>query len=107
MQYARAIPFLQIAYPAEIASGAMNAVLDASASHPLYEGVITPAPSIISYAWTQTAGPAVPLRGTSASVCAFDAPAVGVDTEVGFTLTVTDDEGLTAEGTVTVMVKAP
>lgn len=104
MQYARTIPRVRIAYPTRIVSGETGVNLDASASAPLYEGVITSAPSIASYAWTQTAGPAVVLSGENTAVCTFDAPAVAADTDIDFQVAVTDDAGLMAVGTITVTV---
>ena len=104
MLYARAIPSIRIVYPAQAAAEKKGVSLDASASAPLYEGAITPVPSIASYAWTQTAGPAVVLSGENTAVCTFDAPAVAADTDIDFHVAVTDDAGLTAVGTITVTV---
>ena len=44
--------------------------------------------SFLTYAWMQTAGPAVTLSSPSAAQAEFSAPAVSVPTVLGFTLTV-------------------
>ena len=52
--------------------------------------------TIASYAWTQTAGPAVTLSSSTASQPTFTAPAVASSTILTFSLTVTDDRGATS-----------
>jgi hypothetical protein len=49
--------------------------------------------SIVSYSWTQTAGPGVTLDDPSSIAPSFIAPVVSVDTTISFQLTVTDNEG--------------
>ncbi|HLL55029.1 MAG TPA: tandem-95 repeat protein, partial [Myxococcaceae bacterium] len=59
----------------------------------------------ITYAWTQTAGPAVALSGATTAQPTFTAPEVTADTALAFTLVVTDTAGntsLTATTMVTV-----
>ncbi len=73
----------------------------------LFAGAVTPAPSLSSFSWTQTAGPAVTLNGAATATPVFAAPHVDVDTDLEFRLTVVDDAGLTATGTVTIPVMAP
>ncbi len=51
--------------------------------------------TIVSYAWTQTAGPVVVLNGASTPTASFTAPATGVGTMLTFKLTVTDNAGAT------------
>ena len=58
---------------------------------------------IDSYAWTQTAGPAVTLTGATTATPTFTAPAAGTYT---FSLTVTGPGGTSAPATVTVQVSA-
>ncbi|GAB5413788.1 MAG: hypothetical protein Cons2KO_13910 [Congregibacter sp.] len=60
--------------------------------------------TIASYAWTQTSGPTVQLQPDDEAETAFVAPSVGEDTTLNFSLTVTDDEGLTASDSIAVTV---
>ena len=62
--------------------------------------------TIASYAWVQTAGSAVSLSNPNQAQASFTAPEVATDTTLSFKLTVTDNQGATAEDTVTVLVKA-
>lgn len=62
--------------------------------------------SIASYQWSQTAGPAVTLTGTDTSTLSFIAPLVATQTDIELTLTITDDEGLTGQGSIKVPVRA-
>jgi choice-of-anchor B domain-containing protein len=57
----------------------------------------------LSFAWTQTAGPTVPLAVT-VSTATFTAPSVNSDTLLQFQLTVTDPGGLSDSATVSVTV---
>ena len=60
----------------------------------------------LTYAWTQTGGPSVSLTGTDSSKLEFTAPKVNSDTELTFSLTVTDSDGAsTGEINYTVKVK--
>lgn len=49
--------------------------------------------SIVSYAWTQTAGPAVTLSSTAVALPSFIAPPVAGTETLTFSLVVTDDDG--------------
>jgi hypothetical protein len=61
--------------------------------------------TIASYAWTQTAGPAVTLSSTTAVQPTFTAPVVTPITTLTFSLVVTDNQGATsAASTVNVTV---
>jgi hypothetical protein len=61
--------------------------------------------TIVSYAWTQTAGPAVTLSNASVMNPEFTAPSAGSSgTSLTFKLTVTDDGGMTASATCIVNV---
>jgi K319-like protein len=53
----------------------------------------TPGATITSYSWTQTAGPAVSLTGANTVTPTFVAPTVTAQTELAFSLTVTDSIG--------------
>lgn len=61
---------------------------------------------VVTYSWKQTSGPAVSLTGTNAASASADIPAVTVDTQFVFSLTVTDNEGATSVDTVVVNAKA-
>lgn len=60
--------------------------------------------TIASFQWQQLLGPVVTLSGATSSAASFVAPAVDVDTELRFKLTVTDDRGGYAADTVIVTV---
>lgn len=58
--------------------------------------------SIVSYAWTQIAGPTVLLSGSDSMSASFTAPQTSGSQALVFRLTVTDDDGATAIDEVTV-----
>jgi Leucine-rich repeat (LRR) protein len=62
--------------------------------------------SIASYAWLQSAGPAVTLANPASAATGFTAPVVAVDTVLTFQLTVKDDKGAAASSSVAITVKA-
>ena len=63
--------------------------------------------SIVSYAWTQTEGPAVTLSSATAAMPSFTAPTVATGTLLRFSLVVTDNRGATsAASTANVAVNA-
>lgn len=53
--------------------------------------------SIVTYAWTQTAGPAVTLLTASDAMPTFVAPLVGSTTTLTFSLLVTDNQGAASD----------
>jgi len=57
---------------------------------------------IVSYAWTQTSGPAVTLTGADTAAASFVVPAGAVGVSFSFDLKVTDNDGASATGSVTV-----
>ncbi|MCF6323391.1 MAG: PKD domain-containing protein [Gammaproteobacteria bacterium] len=60
--------------------------------------------SLDSYLWTQTSGPVVTLTGGNTATSNFTAPAVASDTVFAFTLTVTDNNGVTADDSVSITI---
>lgn len=60
--------------------------------------------SVSSYAWQQTDGPSITLTGASSSSVTFTAPEVTEDTIATFSVTVSDDEGLTTTDNVQVTI---
>ena len=60
---------------------------------------------ISAYAWAQTTGPAVVLTGADAATASFTAPAVDVETQATFRLTVTDDDGAADDDAVVVTLR--
>ncbi len=60
----------------------------------------------LTYAWTQTMGPAVTLNNANSASASFTAPTVTSDTLLRFELTVTDSGGLSDTATTTVTVNA-
>lgn len=60
--------------------------------------------SIVSYAWTQTEGPAVTLLDASAARARFTAPLVEAPTTLTFTLDVVDDAGATSTDSVVLTI---
>jgi hypothetical protein len=64
----------------------------------------TAAVTLSSYAWSQTAGPAVTLTGASTAQASFSAPQVTASTVFTFVLTVTDSTGASATATANVKV---
>ena len=61
---------------------------------------------IVSYQWAQTGGPTVALSVTDQALSSFTAPEVDMAVTLTFRLTVTDDDGATASGEVSVTVQA-
>jgi sugar lactone lactonase YvrE len=59
-------------------------------------GIDSDPTDILSYLWRQTAGPAVNLSNRSSTNPTFISPIVPSDTELKFSLTVTDDKGVTS-----------
>ena len=51
----------------------------------------------LSYLWRQTDGPAVDLSNRSSTNPTFPSPIVPSDTELKFSLTITDDKGATSD----------
>lgn len=59
----------------------------------------------ITFAWTQTAGPNVMLKGGNTSMAAFTAPKVSNETKMSFNLRVKDKAGLSDNANETVIVR--
>src|SRR5919109_3298124 len=60
--------------------------------------------TISSYQWEQTDGPSVILNNADTATATFDAPSVSANTWLTFKLTVTDNDGATAEDSVVVTI---
>ena len=60
--------------------------------------------SIVSFAWTQTAGPTVTLTNADQTQLSFTAPNLADPTDLEFELTVTNNDGLSASDSVTITV---
>ena len=67
-------------------------------------GSIDPDGTIVSYAWTQSAGPAVTLSGNNTALASFTAPVLALDTVFTFDIAITDSAGLTVTGSISVTV---
>ena len=63
--------------------------------------------SVLSHSWQQTSGPFVSLNSTTRAVVQFNAPSVTADTQLAFSLSVTDNEGThsVSADTASVLVK--
>ena len=61
--------------------------------------------SIVSYAWSQTAGTSVSISGADTATASFVAPALTEDETLSFSLKVTDNDGGAASDTVDVVVE--
>jgi hypothetical protein len=72
-------------------------ILDGSASY-------DPDGSLVTYTWTQTSGQTCPLSGSDSAQADFTAPSVTTSTTLVFQLSVTDDQGLSAQDTCQVTV---
>ena len=60
--------------------------------------------TIVSYAWTQTAGDTVTLTGANTATPSFTSPSTNAQQTLTFQLTVTDDGGFTGTDSVDVQV---
>ncbi|HXG27870.1 MAG TPA: GH92 family glycosyl hydrolase [Nevskiales bacterium] len=70
-------------------------------------GSTDPDGDALSYAWAQTAGPAVTLNNADQAQAGFTAPSVTEQSVLQFRLRVTDARGASAEATTAVTVRAP
>ena len=61
--------------------------------------------TIVDYSWSQVGGPAVILQGQNTDTVSFTAPQVSSAIDITLLLTVTDDQGATAEDQVIVTVR--
>lgn len=79
--------------------GPIDVVLDGSRSY-------DPDQDVMSYAWNQTFGPELTLTNQNSSISTTSVPVTDVETSYIFTLTVTDEEGLTSSDSVTIINQA-
>jgi hypothetical protein len=90
-------PIANAGIPASVTSGILINLDSTASTDP--DGVIA------SYAWTQTAGPAVTLSNTSGAQPAFTTPMVATTTTLTFSLVVTDNfAAVSAPSTVSITV---
>lgn len=96
------VAVLQITQPSilPVAQG-LTVSISAASSYDLdADGIIA------SYLWTQTSGSAVTLTGANTETVSFVAPLVATQTDIELALTITDDEGLTGQGSIKVPIRA-
>ncbi len=67
--------------------------------------VYNPDNKSLTFLWTQTTGPNVPISGKTRMEASFMAPSLAQDTLFNFTLTMTDAGGFTASNSLQVMVR--
>ena len=60
--------------------------------------------SIVSYRWTQISGPVVALTSTNAATLTFTAPDISIDTQLQFSIQVTDNDGASVADEIAVHV---
>jgi hypothetical protein len=68
------------------------------------KGVATDDGSIVSYLWQQVSGADVVLSGADSAIARLTSPAITDDEVLTFTLTVTDNGGLSSRDTITVAI---
>lgn len=88
-----------------IANAGNNQSVNEGATVVLAGSGTDPDGTISSYAWTQIAGPNVSLANANSATASFVAPQVTADIVLSFRLTVTDNQGATANDTVNVTVR--
>ena len=64
-----------------------------------------PEGNLVSYKWVQTSGPAVTLTNPTGAIASFTAPAVTLNTDLTFELTVIDDIAQTGTDSITITVQ--
>ena len=89
-----------VAGTSQTVSGGARVTLDGSGSN-------DPNGDTLTYAWTQTVGPAVTLTDADTSSASFTAPTVSSSTMLRFELAVSDPSGLSDTAVATVTVSAP
>ena len=97
-----------VANEAPTANAGNNRTVDGGASVTLDGGgSVDPEGGLLTFAWVQTGGtPRVALAGADTARATFRAPNPGTDAELTFALTVTDPDGMSADDTVTIRVRA-
>ena len=89
-------PIAQVTAPSSVAGGS-EVTLEGSGSRDS-DG------SISRYQWRQTQGPTVAIVGEETATARFTAPAVGADTVLVFSLSVTDNQGASASASTSITV---
>lgn len=90
-------PLVANAGPDQVVSESTLVTLDGSASN-------DPDNSITTYLWEELSGGGLVLSNTGGQTPTFNAPAVSINTDLQFRLTVTNDNGDQAQDTITVTV---
>ena len=88
-----------------VANAGADQTVDEAVAVALSGSGTDPDGTVQSFAWMQTAGPAVTLSGADTATLNFTAPQVDALTTLSFSLTVTDNSGDSASDTVQVRVQ--
>jgi MYXO-CTERM domain-containing protein len=91
---------------APVANAGADQTVEEGASVTLSGSGTDPDGDALTYAWTQTGGPSVPLSGGTTATASFTTPDVSSNTVLSFTLKVTDARGLSSEDSVSITVTA-
>jgi MYXO-CTERM domain-containing protein len=89
---------------APVANAGADQTVEEGASVTLSGSGTDPDGDALTYAWTQTGGPSVPLSGANTATANFTPPDVSSNTVFTFTLKVTDARGLFSEDSVSITV---
>jgi hypothetical protein len=87
---------VQVTNAQPTANAGTNQSLHPRVSAALNGSCADPDGSIVGYAWTQTAGPAVTITNATSASAGFVTPSVAASTTLTFQLTTTDNDGGTA-----------
>lgn len=100
---ATSVTVLNVNSPPTANAGA-NQTMNEGVAVTLTGSATDPDGTIATYAWTQTAGPAVTINNANTATANFTAPQVTANTVLTFQLTVTDNNGASASASTNVTV---